>query len=406
MRKISLIIIFLLIASTCFAQHISIARDKIIPVDAHSYKVELGEEKDEVTMSTIGIPEVTFNRWNKECYMKIGSPILTGVKRFENGKIKYGNSAIELRWYDKSDDSFEYEIILKKKPLSNTITLPITSRGLNYYYQPALKNVMRSGDTWEGGTKKEPHDFRPVDIVGSYAVYHATKRFNEYSTGKAFHIPRAFAYDAGNNSTWCEYNTDLNRTHNLSITLPWEFINNSTYPITIDPEIGYGTSGNSTSGFENGMTALYADIGGDAGTADNITLRVRSSTAAKEVKCALYNTSTNATVATASAVSVPGDSTFAWRIWTLGSESLAAGQNVTITTWGDLGSGTLLYRYDTGAANVGRFETGVTYTAPDPAFPNPWNTWTTSNRLVSITLNYTVSGGPTGPKKGAVMVIN
>jgi len=86
--------------------------------------------------------------------------------------------------------------------------------------------------------------FRPDNVVGSYAVYHATKKNNEYMTGKAFHIYRPIAEDAVGNKAWCAIHIDGHLDpKNLTITVPQQFLDEAVYPVVIDPDFGYLIAG-------------------------------------------------------------------------------------------------------------------------------------------------------------------
>ncbi|GAJ08531.1 unnamed protein product, partial [marine sediment metagenome] len=115
----------------------------------------------------------------------------------EAGKVKWRGQKVETRFYPLEPKTvtaknkrgrdiqstqnelggFEFEIVLKEKPATNQIVLDIQARGLRFSYQPPLtqQEIDRGAD-------------RPDNVVGSYAVYHATKKNNQYMTGKAFHM--------------------------------------------------------------------------------------------------------------------------------------------------------------------------------------------------------------------------
>jgi len=85
-------------------------------------------------------------------------------------------------------------------------------------------------------------------VVGSYAVYHSTKRNNivggmEYQTGKAFHIYRPHAVDADGVKVWCEL--DITEGE-LTVTVPEDFLNKASYPVVVDPTFGYSSVGASS----------------------------------------------------------------------------------------------------------------------------------------------------------------
>ncbi|GAI88795.1 unnamed protein product, partial [marine sediment metagenome] len=105
---------------------------------------------------------------------------------------------------------------------------------------------------------------RPLNVEGSYAVYHATKgkvhssqaEAEKYKVGKAFHIYRPIAEDALGNKAWCALHIDgYTDPKNLTITVPQQFLDEATYPVTIDPDFG-----------EEGEGSSWQDIATDTGS--------------------------------------------------------------------------------------------------------------------------------------------
>ena len=147
----------------------------------------------------------------------------------------------------KSDGQFEIDIHVSEKPNSNVFSYDIVTKNLDFFYQPALTQQ-----------EIENGDFRPDNVVGSYAVYHSTKSDNfigkdgiqyNYGTGKVFHIYRPEAIDNDGKRVWCELNI---KNSKLLITVPQEFLDTAVYPIIIDPIFGktvIGASGTDASEF-------------------------------------------------------------------------------------------------------------------------------------------------------------
>jgi len=150
-------------------------------------------------------------------------------------KAVRGLSKIEMY---QGSDAFEIDIILKKKPSTNVFIYKIQTESLNFWYQPSL-------------TEKEIKMgcVRPENVVGSYAVYHKTKKHNfgnkNYGTGKFCHIYRPKAYDSNGNSVWCDLNIDVG-TNIMTVTVPQDFLDNAAYPVRIDPEFGHKAYGASS----------------------------------------------------------------------------------------------------------------------------------------------------------------
>ena len=143
-------------------------------------------------------PEMTLGKWNDEVNIKISrkGTFSEGNRALFSDKVKYENAKEEINVYpldataEMDEGGFEYEVILKEKPNTNVISMDIETQGLDFFYQPAL-------------TQKEIDEGanRPENVIGSYAVYHSTKKNHiqgqtNYKTGKAFHIFRPEIIDA------------------------------------------------------------------------------------------------------------------------------------------------------------------------------------------------------------------
>ncbi len=121
----------------------------------------------------------------------------------------------------------EMEVILHRRPKSNRFVFQVRQTlGLNFDKQPGACLA------------------RPENIVDSFAIY-CDKRNNEYGTGKIGHIFRAEARDSTGHSVWCDMEY---RGSQLTVIVPWEFLNDATLPIVVDPTLGYTTVGGTADG--------------------------------------------------------------------------------------------------------------------------------------------------------------
>jgi len=201
---------------------------------ADKIEVEIGDSKQPDFK-----PQFKVMRWDNEVNFSMRAEEQPNAQVLqEDGKIKYITTDYEVHQYEKPDVSedggFEFEWVLNSPPSSNVLTATVQSKELSFYYQPPL-------------TKEEIAEgaFRPDNVIGSYAVYHSSKSNNvvggmEYKTGKAFHIYRPKAIDANGIETWCDLNiADVL----LTVTVPQIFLDNATYPVTVDPTFGYTTAG-------------------------------------------------------------------------------------------------------------------------------------------------------------------
>lgn len=221
-------------------------KKKIVPINDTTFEVEM-PSGDKVEMgdreSAHFKPSLKLNRWGGECFVKVGLPTTEKPAPIvEAGRVKWRGQKVETQLYPLKSTpinelgGFEFEIVLKEKPVSNQIVLDIQAQGLRFSYQPPLTQE-----------EIDRGDIRPDNVVGSYAVYHATKKNNRYMTGKAFHIYRPIVEDALGNKSWCSLHIDeYINPKNLTITVPQQFLDEAVYPVTIDPTFGYTTIGVST----------------------------------------------------------------------------------------------------------------------------------------------------------------
>jgi len=191
-------------------------------------------------------------KWGEEASLEIAlNMILSDKHQFLENKVELETPAFKLsvcpidtrstrEFYGDSDDvvqcedgGLRFELVLKEKPLVNSFSVPIKSKNLRFSYQPFLTEK----DIAQG-------IMCPLNVEGSYAVYHATKKNNQYMTGKAFHIYRPIAEDALGNKAWCSIHIDgyIDPT-SLTITIPQQFLDEAVYPVTIDPDFGHTNIG-------------------------------------------------------------------------------------------------------------------------------------------------------------------
>lgn len=247
-------------------------------------------------------PFLRLNRWNGECYSKLNFTkvlsLISGNRyvvfnETENKlyiQIKFlGKLYVEIILYPLNITEYgglEFEIKVYSSAvfsfIGNSLTFPFPLYNLKAYYQPPLyekygfskpfsnntflvnaTHVMRLiNGTWRTTT------YRPENVVGSYAVYHATRsnihrskeEAEKYKAGKAFHIYRPKAVDAEGKETWCNLHIDAEKGL-LTVTIPQEFLDKAVYPVSVDPTFGYETAGassinnNNFISFESGSPA-------------------------------------------------------------------------------------------------------------------------------------------------------
>jgi hypothetical protein len=202
--------------------------------------VQLGEDADPAYIgdraaSSLWRPKVELTRWAAEECLTLelegfdvtGDPTLSG-----NGlSRREGNTSVCL--YAPTSRELEWEIILHSRPLVSEWSYRLSGHAaLEFLYQGEL-----SGD--ESGNR------RPENVVGSYAIYHATKRQHitgrtNYRCGKLFHLYRPRATDDHGNQAWGTLTKFGDR---LIVGFDRAWLDGAAYPVTIDPNLGYDSVG-------------------------------------------------------------------------------------------------------------------------------------------------------------------
>ena len=216
---------------------------------------------DEYKISIIPqIPSTLFGATQKDFKVQANRPRLS--KRME---YKQGNVTAFIE--PKSENEFDIDFTLESKPDTNVFEYRIEgAEEFDFFYQPEL-------------TPEEIADgnSRPENVVGSYAVYHKTKRDNctncehaLYQTGKVAHIYRPKAIDANGAEEWAvlSYGNGV-----LSVEVPQKFLDDAVYPVRVDPTFGYHTVGASIfSGSVVDSMRLNDDLVLENGTVNSISI--------------------------------------------------------------------------------------------------------------------------------------
>lgn len=238
--------------------------------------VEVGDTKQ-----TSFYPQIKAMKWDNEVNFSVRySSDLTDASQSKdaNDVITWiGKDNVKVRMYEKDDPNdknaggFEFEFELPAKPASNTFDLTIQTKGLNFLYQDEITDdeAQRQVDLYQkayddGHTEvvvptlaEAKRKMRPENVVGSYAVYHDSKKDNEYKAGKAFHLYRPEAADSKGNKTWCDLNIDTD-TGLLTIIIPQKFLDEAVYPVIVDPTFGWTSVGGSSASITS--TQCYAYV--------------------------------------------------------------------------------------------------------------------------------------------------
>ena len=188
--------------------------------------------------------------------------------------------------YVRADGNFEWNLILKEKPVDTVFRFGISLTGLTVHYQDKL-------------SVKEIADgaVRPDSVVGSYAVYHVTGKggvsyghdyLSNYRCGKVFHIYRPLVWDVSGDTVWAAIAIDTT-VDSLSLVLNGHWLANAVYPVTVDPTFGTTAMGASSQsvGISDVLHCRYT-TSTSTGTLDSITWGLNRSGDQPNVGYAMY----------------------------------------------------------------------------------------------------------------------
>jgi len=140
--------------------------------------------------------------------------------RGDRRQLLYKGRRRSHRFTILGDTSFEYDVILKREPESNVISLRMEgAENYDFFRQPDFV--------------KNPF------LKGSYAVYKRETLIGE-GTGKLCHIHRPEIIDARGRRCWGDLAVVGNE---LLITIPENWLSEAKYPVIVDPTVGTTTVG-------------------------------------------------------------------------------------------------------------------------------------------------------------------
>lgn len=341
-------------------------------------------------------PTFTMYCWDEEESLTIAySELIFDKCEIENDKYKAEGGNLELEAYGLGND-FKMEITLKLKPVSNQLVFNLTGwENFNFYYQPPL-TVQEILDG----------DIRPDNVIGSYAVYHKTKKHNRYTTGKAWHIYRPKFVDQDGNWAWA----DLDITNSVyTVTIPQYFLDLATYPMRANDTFGYtsiGGSGDSQNG--NQMTAWRKDALGVSGSATKITAYSKHGSGSPNSQCSIYDDNAgtaNNLIGTTNETAV--DTTAGWDDFTFAAGVPLTAQQYHLAYWTDGGAGSGGYftiYYDSGSAGDGwdyQYTTGTYNSWEDPFAQSERD----RSRIYSIYATYTPTAGAVRKIRSQIILV-
>ena len=237
--------------------------DPRLLVAEQDIQVEIGDSDDGSRFR----PVMQVKRWGGAAGFALGlrNPLnaeeVLNVER--SREITWQIPGLGGRWFDlgprhaslNSDPDgtggMEFEIVLPVKPASPTVTLDLRKRNCRFEYQ----------------APGSPFGTQPENVRGSYAVYAIEGRHNRFRNGKICHIYRPVAVDALGARAVCAFSTDADTSNELFITMPLDFYNSATYPVTIDPTFGHSSAG--ASSFSQLAVNITIVMATDTGTNDD-----------------------------------------------------------------------------------------------------------------------------------------
>lgn len=355
-------------------------------------------------------PQVKLKRWDNEANFSVRlKEEGTEAEEIsaETDKVIYRKGQRTCRFYDgpvlDEDGSYEFDVVLSEKPLSNVLEFTMETKGLVFYYQaprdaqiaaeeksakarvpsdwsdPAWiakfydPNVRKAGYTATSGPDGVT---RPENAVGSYAVFLADRKAGDYSQvgghnyrhGKAFHIYRPLITDASGRKIWGELFVDA-ANGLMRVTVPQEFLDTAVYPVNVDPTFGYTTVGASE------MTTFPDYIFGSNYTASEVWTGISISAHMKwqtnvntscQTRMGVYSGSTLVTNGDAGLYTFSDYDTYSWRTLNFSGQPNGDAASYRLVVWFDAinisGTNTnAAIKIDTGVAGNGCYKK-TTYT--------------------------------------------
>lgn len=343
--------------------------------------VEVGDSKQPDFL-----PQVKIQRWDNEVNFsaRLIHDEKTPVVTTDVDKILWQGDKVEANFYELTE-GYEFEVILKEKPLTNKVEFTLQTKGLDFFYQPELTQ-----EEIDQGSSQ------PENVIGSYAVYASENKTNyvggkEYKAGKVGHIYRPKIVDSIGTEVWGELNIT---GANLSVTIPQDFLDKAVYPVrhAAGLTFGYLTLGAS----QELLTVDTAELSGThaAGSADTITSYTyggRYITDSDRISITAYTVSGGLPSARlAVAIQLPQlPASAGWTTSSTVSQGLSNGVTYCVATGIEVGNP--VSQYDASA--------GTNYSkSAANTLPATWTSASTGSKKYSRYATYTAAGGGvTGP---------
>lgn len=267
-------------------------------------------------------PQQKIMRWDNEVNVSlrlVHDEVSPTVSK-SGEKITWEGKKVKAEIYPLTEDEGgqEFEITLKEKPKSNVVQFTLVDKGIEYFYQPFLKNTNPDGSFWEENEGSGRIEC-PANVGGSYAIYASENKINyvggkEYKCGKVGHIYRPKIIDSAGTEVWGELNI---KDGILSVTIPQDFLDNAVYPVRHAAGLTFGYSTNGSS-YVTGYSANRPISGGDtftggAGSGTSMSIYASKGSSNINLQMGVYdNASPKNLIANAYTGSVAINSTVKW----------------------------------------------------------------------------------------------
>ena len=358
----------------------------ITELDSTTFKDTIGNSTIKIGGDTAAFePKVEIGRFSDECKVRISVPTLETVTPAKaDDKVSWADSTKGVEIYKTDnprfeDGSLEINITLYSKPKDYKVILDVESDNLVWTKQPPLTQAQIDEDR-----------FRPPEAVNSYAVYHSSKKNNQYKTGKAFHVLRNV--ETVDDMDYAD--GKLTFLLNKKVMDAWDW--SKPMPHATGATFGRTSQGASTFAIR-GAAALIEVSPASDGNATSITAWLRVVTAAKYGRCAIYEQDDGNSewdkVEEAAGIDVsPGDDQEqAFPLDT--SPAILAAKTYALIVNGEYdASSNIRVYYDAAADKTGWHDNGFSYAGAWGA-SILYNTFVSDEDDYSIYCTYTESGG-------------
>jgi hypothetical protein len=378
-------------------------------------KIEIGD----VSKTGDFKPDLVISTWDKQAEFKLiasnttveksqfDTSLSDGAIAASSGEWKFEYKPTEPKAGFNDKGGLDIFITAKEKPISNSISFSYLSDTVSPYFQPPLTEEYKDGwsdefqadikvsetqvvNTKDGSVLIERPEY-VVDSIAFYADMKAgdmdTSNTGNYRSGKVGHLYRMKAVDAKGNTAWFDWS--MPSREQIQLVDKTGFLQTATYPVVIQP-VG-DTFGYTTIGANENAGLNYMFMGKAAptsnGTVTSISVYISTAYTGNAVKCALYNASTLALVATTEEKNI--STAPAWFTFNVnGNPSVTSGTNYWIVFWSG-GTAAAKLRYDTGAPYGTAGYKAQTY----GSYPDPLGTPNLQPSYYSIYASYATGGG-------------